>query len=129
VEEGCSLTQLFSRLPPRFGKAGLIDEFPRDTALAIIRRFTPGDPKAVGAELSEYFSAELGFGAITDINTLDGLRLRFDNGDVAHIRPSGNAPQLRIYAVADTESRAQAIVAMALEEPDGLLRRLSRVVD
>jgi phosphomannomutase len=129
VEQGCSLTELFSRLPPRFSRAGLVDDFPRETSLAIIRRFTPGDQEAIARELSEYFSSELGFGAITGINTLDGLRLSFGNGDIAHIRPSGNAPQLRIYAVADTEERATAIVEMALREPDGILRRLSRSVE
>jgi phosphomannomutase len=40
------------------------------------------------------------------------------------VRPSGNAPQLRIYAVAGDEARAEDIVALALAEPDGLLRRL-----
>jgi phosphomannomutase len=29
-------------------------------------------------------------------NVLDGVRVHFHNGDVAHIRPSGNARQLRI---------------------------------
>jgi phosphomannomutase len=40
------------------------------------------------------------------------------------VRLSGNAPQLRIYAVADDDARAEAIVAFALAEPGGLLRRL-----
>ena len=58
------------------------------------------------------------------VNTIDGIRVFFDNGDVAHIRPSGNAPQLRIYAVADTQRRAHEIVQLVLREPDGVLRRL-----
>jgi phosphomannomutase len=75
-------------------------------------------------ELGLYFGPESGFGDIVRINTIDGMRLFFDNGDVAHIRPSGNAPQLRIYAVADTQRRADEIVRLALREPDGVLRRL-----
>ena len=39
------------------------------------------------------------------------MRLFFAGGDVAHLRPSGNAPQLRIYANADTQQRADEIVA------------------
>jgi phosphomannomutase len=50
--------------------------------------------------------------------------MQFENGDVAHVRPSGNAPQLRSYAVASTEERAQAMVAMGVREPDGVLCRL-----
>jgi phosphomannomutase len=129
VEQGCTLSELFSRLPPRFSRAGLIDDFPRETSLAIIRRFTPGDEQAIARELSDVFTSDQGFGAITGINTLDGLRILFANGDIAHIRPSGNAPQLRIYAVANTEARAKAIVEMALREPDGILRALSRSVE
>jgi len=56
------------------------------------------------------------------INLLDGLRVWFNNGDIVHIRPSGNAPQLRVYAVADKQSRADEIVTLALQEPDGILR-------
>jgi phosphomannomutase len=68
----------------------------------------------------------LGFGAVTRVDRTDGVRILFDNGDVAHVRPSGNADELRIYAVADTQARADAIVAMGIAEPDGILRRLER---
>ena len=37
------------------------------------------------------------------VDYTDGVRVLFDNGDVAHVRPSGNADELRIYAVADTQ--------------------------
>ncbi|GAB4530251.1 MAG: hypothetical protein Tsb0020_46830 [Haliangiales bacterium] len=65
-----------------------------------------------------------GFGQVVSIDYLDGVRVGFDSGDVAHIRPSGNAPQLRIYALADTPARAAEIVALSLAEPDGVLRTL-----
>lgn len=84
--------------------------------------------EAVRRELAGFFTADLGFGAITALNFIDGVRVRFDNGDVAHLRPSGNADELRIYAVADTQKRADAIAAMAVAEPDGILRRLERLV-
>jgi phosphomannomutase len=54
------------------------------------------------------------------------VRLIFGNGDVAHIRPSGNADELRIYAVADTQARADEIAALGVAEPDGLLRQIER---
>ncbi|BBL74073.1 hypothetical protein [Methylomagnum ishizawai] len=83
---------------------------------------------ALRAELAEYFGAAAGFGAITALNYVDGVRVYFANGDVAHLRPSGNADELRIYAVADTQARADAIAAWAVAEPDGVLRRLERLV-
>jgi phosphomannomutase len=78
-------------------------------------------------ELEGIFSAKTGFGRIARLNYTDGLRIRFDNGDVAHARPSGNADELRIYAVADSQARADAITRLGVAEPDGLLRRLAAV--
>jgi phosphomannomutase len=75
--------------------------------------------------LGRYFGAGAGFGAIQRIDYTDGVRIGFAGGDVAHLRPSGNAPQLRIYAVSDTQERADAIVALATG-PDGLLQRMAR---
>jgi phosphomannomutase len=48
---------------------------------------------------------------------------------VAHVRPSGNADELRIYAVADTQNRADAIAAMGVAEPAGILRMMEKAVD
>jgi phosphomannomutase len=78
------------------------------------------------ATLARFFTPALGFDDIVRINVLDGVRVYFRNGDVAHVRPSGNAPQLRIYANGDSQERADHIVELGLREPDGILRRLER---
>ena len=44
------------------------------------------------------------------MNFIDGVRISFSNGDVSHIRPSGNAPEFRNYATSDTQERAHEIV-------------------
>lgn len=119
------LTDLFSRLPSRFGSAGLLDHVPKETSLAILEHFAPPERRG---ELERFFRPEEGFGRVERVDDLDGLRIYFEDGDVAHVRPSGNAPQLRIYAVASTQSRADEIVRLALQEPDGILRRLSEAV-
>ncbi len=89
------------------------------------------DPAAreLGAKLARVFTPALGFDGIVKINALDGVRIYFANGDVAHVRPSGNAPQLRIYANADTQARADWIVEQGLREPDGILRQLLRLAE
>jgi phosphomannomutase len=76
-------------------------------------------------ELERFFRPADGFDLVVRLNLLDGLRIYFRNGDIAHLRPSGNAPQLRAYAVANTQARADAIVAQAIREPDGLLRQIA----
>lgn len=48
--------------------------------------------------------------AITDVNTIDGLRITFNDDKVIHIRPSGNAPELRCYAEAATLNTSKSIV-------------------
>ncbi|GAB1205226.1 hypothetical protein APSETT445_003898 [Aspergillus pseudonomiae] len=79
-------------------------------------------------ELETVFSPEYGFSSIARLNYTDGVRIIFANGDVAHFRPSGNADELRIYAVADTQERADAIASQGVAEPNGLLRSLERTV-
>ncbi len=138
-----SLARLWSRLPPRFGRSGLIDAVPVEVSRAILQRlvveegvaqlrFDGGDVappwRAVKTTLESLFTRELGFGDVVALDLVDGVRIRFAGGDVAHLRPSGNAPQLRIYANADTQARADEIVKLALAEPDGILRRLERLV-
>jgi len=56
------------------------------------------------------------FGGILRINYLDGIRISCGNRDVIHLRPSGNAPECRCYANADTPERARQIVAVGLEQ-------------
>ncbi|KAE8163342.1 hypothetical protein BDV40DRAFT_263035 [Aspergillus tamarii] len=79
-------------------------------------------------ELETVFSPEYGFSSIARLNYTDGVRIIFASGDVAHFRPSGNADELRIYAVADTQERADAIASQGVAEPNGLLRSLERTV-
>jgi phosphomannomutase len=54
--------------------------------------------------------------------------VHFANGDIVHVRPSGNADELRVYTVSDSAQRADAMVALSLAEPDGILRHLERIL-
>jgi phosphomannomutase len=80
--------------------------------------------ESIRATAHDHFSEELGFGELVRVNYTDGVRFYFSNGDVAHIRPSGNADELRIYAVADSQARADAIANLGVAEPNGILLRL-----
>lgn len=145
--EGQPLHELVRRLPPRFSAAGLIDDVPVEQGRALFRRLVPDDSSMTEVSFGEggveslnpsselrlgeirstvarHFDAARGFGAVASMNFIDGVRIRFAGGDVAHLRASGNAPQLRIYACAATPERAQEIVALALAEPQGILRSL-----
>jgi len=60
--------------------------------------------------IGEYFNSENGFGEVVALNLIDGLKITFVNGDISHLRPSGNAPEFRNYASANTTERAVEIV-------------------
>jgi phosphomannomutase len=127
VESNQSVTELFSRLPARYTQAGMINNFPTHVSQSIAASFSQDTPE-VRAKLGIFFTPEHGFTDITGLELLDGIRIFFANGDIAHLRPSGNAPQLRIYSVADSQSRADEIVALAIAEPDGIFRKLEREI-
>jgi len=84
---------------------------------------------AIREGLQKFFIVGDGFGEIQSLNYVDGIRVLFTNGDVAHVRPSGNADELRIYAVADSTERAETIARRGVAEPDGILRRLQAAVE
>jgi phosphomannomutase len=128
-QSGRSLIDLFSRLPRRFSRAALLKQFPRATALKIVGRFSPpAEAQEIQKDLAQFFTPALGFATIDRVDYTDGVRILFANGEVAHVRPSGNADELRIYAVADTQDRADAMAAMGIEEPGGILRRMEKAV-
>jgi phosphomannomutase len=82
----------------------------------------------IRTRLEKVFSASMGFAGIARLNYIDGVRITFENGEVAHVRPSGNADELRIYAVADTQARADAIARAGIAEPGGILLRMEKVM-
>jgi phosphomannomutase len=84
--------------------------------------------ESIRANLQRFFTPDYGFGPIARLNYTDGVRITFESGEVAHMRPSGNADELRIYAVADSLARAEAITAFGIAEPNGILRSLERFV-
>jgi phosphomannomutase len=86
------------------------------------------EAEQIRSGLAGVFSAVRGFAPIRKLNYTDGVRVTFENGDVAHLRPSGNADEFRIYAVADTLARAEEITALGIAEPSGLLRCFERAV-
>jgi phosphomannomutase len=123
-ERGGGLSELFATLPRRFSRSALLRNFPRENGQSIVRLMTLAD----AGQLQPFFPAEAGFGEICGIDHTDGVRISFVNGDVAHFRPSGNADEFRIYAVANSQARANAIVEAGIAEPGGIVRSLERAL-
>ena len=73
--------------------------------------------------IEEVFLNDDGFGKVKDLNYTDGIRILFDNGEISHLRPSGNAPEFRNYAIADSQDRAREMVRIGIEK---VIPRLER---
>ena len=108
-EQGVPLSGILAGLPPRFTASDRIQEFPTAQSRALLDEFA-----ASPASVAGFFSSVCGEAAGRDLT--DGLRLTFANGEIVHLRPSGNAPELRCYAEADSESRAKVLVVRTLEK-------------
>lgn len=115
-----SVSQLAASLPARFTASDRLQQFPTENSRAILARFgTPDD--AVNRQRLEAVFAELVGGHVTSIDRTDGVRVTFENGEVLHLRPSGNAPEFRCYTEAGSLRRSNDLCERAL----AVLRRIA----
>ena len=107
-ERGISVPALFTALPKRFSRAALMRPFPREKGRAIVAAIC--EDASAGRESKKYSApitaSARSRGSIARTACASCSR----TGDVAHFRPSGNADEFRIYAVAQTQARADEIV-------------------
>ncbi|MCK5450532.1 MAG: hypothetical protein KAI70_02055, partial [Candidatus Omnitrophica bacterium] len=86
-----------------------------------------GELNGLKDNLEKYFTRGRGFSEVKEINFTDGIRILFKNNDVAHLRPSGNAPEFRMYATSDSQKRANEIVEKRLEIIPGIIKDMLSV--
>lgn len=105
--QGSCVSKLTEKLPARFTHSDRLQNISSETSNRII---------GMGLENQQELLNYLGLGAFKSIslNVTDGLRISLDNGSVVHLRPSGNAPELRCYAEADSLDDAFGIVEVVL---------------
>lgn len=106
-QQQCPVSALAKSLPPRYTASDRIQNFATEKSKALIH-----DLQQNTAQASALLAPNAG--TISNIDTTDGLRMTFSNQDIVHLRPSGNAPELRCYAESDTETRAQALCSACL---------------
>ncbi|MFH0764522.1 MAG: phosphomannomutase [Candidatus Omnitrophota bacterium] len=122
VKSGSSVSRFLKALPSRFTHADRIKEFPIALSNAIISYLTPEDlndrkeSEIIKKRIEEVFLKCDGFGKVKNVNYTDGIRIRFTNGEISHLRPSGNAPEFRNYAIADSQERAEEMARIGIEK-------------
>ena len=102
-----SISSLVSALPSRYTHSDRIQNFATARSQAILAEGI-ADPQVLLTKLG------LTDGTVSVVDTTDGLRMTLSNGVVIHLRPSGNAPELRCYAEADDMAFAQNLVLKIL---------------
>ncbi|WOT06291.1 phosphomannomutase [Shewanella youngdeokensis] len=104
-----SLVDLVSSLPRRVTASDRIKDFATSRSIAIIEQ---------GQQNPQTLLERLGFQqeTIAKLDSTDGLRMTLSNQDIIHLRPSGNAPELRCYAESRTEETAKNYVLQVLDK-------------
>lgn len=96
------VSELVAELPPRYTASDRVQELPAEASQPRIAALEQGGSAAI----ERVFPS---LGPVRATNTLDGLRITFASGEIVHLRPSGNAPELRCYTEADTGARAREL--------------------
>ncbi len=100
---GSSIVELVQQLPQRFTHSDRIQNFSTEKSLVVL---------AQGKENPNGLLEHLGLAelSVQSMDSTDGLRLTLSNDVIIHLRPSGNAPELRCYAEASSSAQAKTLV-------------------
>lgn len=104
-----NISSLVNNLPQRFTWSDRIKNFPTEQSKKILAWALSSPDDFLKEIFSEVIDCHI-------IDQTDGVRFTFTNGDVVHLRPSGNAPELRCYTEAADEEQAKGRVAFILNK-------------
>lgn len=110
-----ALSELASVLPARFTQSNRIQNLPTAKSETFIRQL------AEDGEALRSFVSFIGSSVASQDET-DGLRITLTDDAIIHLRPSGNAPELRCYAEADSAEKALHLLSNCLEKIRQTLR-------
>ena len=99
---GCGVSDLCHELPRRHTSSDRLQDVDRAACLRLLAKLDQDR-----AMLSAILAPDAGL--VQSIDRTDGLRVLFRSGDIVHIRPSGNAPELRCYTEASDPLRADRL--------------------
>ena len=104
---GGGVSALTRRFATRHSFSERIQNINLDFCRNLLRRLE-ADPAV--AEKTMAFAS----GTLRSVDTTDGLRMTFEDGEIVHLRLSGNAPELRCYTEAAEAERAEELCRTSL---------------
>jgi phosphomannomutase len=114
---GVSLSALCADLPARYTASDRLKAFPTRTSQQRIAALCTGESARDRRAIEAQFGPLIG--AVAAVDTTDGLRISFASDEIVHLRPSGNAPELRCYTEAGSDERARELNRLCLEILEG----------
>jgi len=108
------LSKLVEDLPQRYTASDRLQQVPTQWSKEFLTKAALS-PEELLTRLGQ------GFRQVKSLDLTDGLRMLFIDGDIVHLRPSGNAPELRCYAESTEQATAQELVQVILNAVKGLL--------
>jgi len=117
IQKQKPISQLVLELPQRFTFSDRLKDFPTERSKAILAQLNTGDETRDRSAMEAIFARR--FGRVASIDRTDGLRITFENQEIVHLRPSGNAPEFRCYNEAGTEERAIEMNRICMKMMDG----------
>ena len=117
IQQGVSVSGLLQSLPARFTASDRLKAFPGELSRQRIAALTQGGKEECFGAIEALFGDR--FGKVSDLDQTDGLRITFGSEEVVHLRPSGNAPELRCYTEADSDARAVEMTEICMKILEG----------
>ncbi|WP_064705938.1 phosphomannomutase [Rhizobium bangladeshense] len=90
-----------------FAAADRLENFPVETSAALMEYLRASDEN-----LASFLQP---IGVVAAQSNIDGLRVTLSDGRIIHFRPSGNAPEMRCYVEAGSESAAFDLLHAGLD--------------
>jgi phosphomannomutase len=102
-QQNTTISQLLNTLPQRYTHSDRLKAFASEKSQQLIMQLIGNDTQ------TNLHNIKILFPSLTNpvaIDNTDGVRITLDNDDIVHLRPSGNAPELRCYCEASSMTKA-----------------------
>jgi phosphomannomutase len=105
-EAGVAVSTLVKALPDRYTASDRLQNIPTNTSKHLLDTWA-AQPALFCEMMNQGYK-------ISEVDLTDGLRMTLDSQNIIHLRPSGNAPELRCYCEAATPESAELMTQMVL---------------
>lgn len=118
------ISRLSASLPARYTYSDRLVEFPVAQSQHYLATLRDGSLAQRQQQFHTLFGQTLG--KVVAFDYTDGVRITLDNERILHLRPSGNAPELRCYSEAESAEQAALLNRAGMEKMAGWLTDAAR---